>query len=77
MCEYTTLQVIVCDYNTSLSDSVAAKKVAIKGAVYDVLSTTSVSTVSVDPVEQVIMLGLTNEQENTVVVHYMIIKEDT
>ena len=77
MCEYTHLQVIVCEYNTTIDDSVSAEKVVIQGNVYDVGSITSLSTVSVNLGEQTIKLGLANVSENPAVIRYTIIKEDT
>lgn len=76
MCEYTTLQVIICDYNTNLTNSVSATKVGIEGLIYDVMSTTPLSNVSTNIAEQIIELGISNDRENEVVIRYMIIKED-
>lgn len=41
--DYTKFQAIICLFNTSLSDSVSAEKVAINDNVYDVKSTVSIS----------------------------------
>lgn len=76
MCNYTTLQGIVCRYNTAVSNSVSAEKVVIKDNVYEVGSTIELSTVTVDSVAQTIKLGLTNDTEFSLVVRYMIIKEE-
>lgn len=76
MCQYSTLQVIVCGYNTSVTDSVSAEKVVIKGKVYNVGSTAVLSEVSVDSTAQSIKLGLTNTSDYSVVLRFMIIKED-
>lgn len=76
MCEYTTLQAIVCVYNTTLLNSVSAKKVVINDKVYNVDTTTALENVTVDSAEQSIVLGMTNDLENSVVIRYMIIKED-
>ena len=76
MCQYTTLQVIVCGYNTNVEDSVSAEKVVIKDNVYNVGSTVSLSVVSVDAAAQSIKLGLTNTGDSSVVLRFMIIKED-
>ena len=76
MCEYTYLQAIVCDYNTSIRDSVSAKKVVIDNNVYAVESTDSLAVVSSDEILQTIKLGLSNDNDTSVVVRYAIIKED-
>ena len=77
MCQYTVLQMIVCDYNTCAEDSVSAKQVVIKDGVYNVGSVDILSNVRVDVDAQSIKLGLTNDGENSLVIRYMIIKEDT
>lgn len=77
MYQYTTLQAIVCKYDTSLDNSVSAEKVVIKDKLYNVSSTIALATVSVDSASQSIKLGVINESEETRLIRYMIIKEDT
>lgn len=76
MCEYTTIQIMVCDFNTSTDDSVAVRKVAINDSVYNVESTEILSTLTVDSTLQSIQLGLINDTDKNAVIRYMIIKED-
>jgi hypothetical protein len=76
MCEYTTLQAIICEYNTDSDDSVSAQKVVIKDKVYDVGSTSELTTVTVIPTEHSIDLGIDND-DTPKIIRYMIIKEDT
>lgn len=76
MCHYTTLQIIVCAYNTFIDDSVSSEKVAIDNNVYAVGSTTVLSKVTVDSSSQTIKLGLTNDRNYSLVVRFMVIKED-
>lgn len=76
MCNYTTLQIIVCAYNTIIEDSVSSEKVAIDNNVYAVGSTTVLSKVTVDSSSQTIKLGLTNDKNYSLVVRFMVIKED-
>ena len=76
MCHYTKLQVIVCAYNTTTKDSVAAEKVVIEDKVYNTGSVTVLSSVTVDSNAQTIKLGLTNDSDNALVVRYMNIKEE-
>lgn len=58
--DYTKLQVIICKYNTSMSDSVSAQKISILDKVFDVNSTTEVSSVTKDAENKSINLGITN-----------------
>lgn len=76
MCEYTTLQAIVCGYNTNFRDSVSAEKVVIDNNVYEVGSTVSLASVTVDAGSQTIKLGITNDNASNSIIRYMIIKED-
>lgn len=76
MCQYTTLQVIVCKYNTTIANSVSAEKVVINDNVYDVRSSVSLANVTVDSQNQTIKLGLINDTDSSLVVRYMIIKEE-
>lgn len=76
ICEYTHLQAIICVYNTSTSNSVAANKVVIGDNVYAVGSTDVLATVTVDTNSQTIKLGLFNDSDSSLVVRYTIIKED-
>lgn len=73
--DYTALQCIVCAYNTSIDDSVAAQKIAVEDAVYPVNSTDAVSTVTKDATAKTIKLGLTNEGTTPLVIRYFTYKE--
>lgn len=75
--QYTKLQVIVCAYNTSVSDSVAAQMVVIDSKVYEVGSTTELANVTVDAEKQSIDLGITNTSGSSLIVIYVTIKEDS
>lgn len=76
MCNYTKLQALVCTYNTAVSNSVAVEKVCINNKVYNVNSTTELSTVTVDSAAQSIKLGLINDSGKKLVLRYFIIKEE-
>lgn len=76
MYDYMNLQAIVCEYNTDVTNSVAAKMVVIKDNVYAVDSTTALSTVSKDATTQSIKLGINNDGEKSLVLRYVIIKEE-
>ena len=74
--DYTKMQAIICAYNTSLSDSVAAEKVCINDNVYAVGSTTVLSTVSIDSNNQTINLGIKNEGNSLLIIRYFSYKEE-
>lgn len=73
--DYTKLQVIVCLYNTTLSDSVAAEVVAIDDGVFNVRSIDSISNVKKDHKNKSIELGITNNFEVPCVIRYFTYKE--
>lgn len=73
---YTKLQVIVCAYNTNLSNSVAAQQVCINNNVYLVGSTEILSSVTTDDDTQSINLGITNDATKPVIIRYFTYKEE-
>lgn len=75
-CEYTKLQVIVCSFNTTLSDSVAAELVGIEGKMYSVQSTEEMSSVSSDSDNNEINLGLINDMAKPCLLRYFTYREE-
>lgn len=75
-CEYTKLLLVVCAWNTKMSDSVCTEKVVINDNVYEVRSAESISVVIVDPENEIIDLGITNESESPCVIRYITYKEE-
>lgn len=75
MYDYTKLQCLICLYNSSLDNSVATEHVVIGDDVYDVNSTTVVSTVTKDVDSKSIDLNLTNISNNKYVIRYFTYKE--
>lgn len=75
-CHYDKLLVIVCEYNTSLDDSVSATMIVANDAVYEVGSTVPLAEVTVDAENQSIDLGLTNDSEKTLIIRYVSVKEN-
>lgn len=75
MYDYTKLQVIICDYNTSMLDSVLSRKVAILDKVYNVGSSEEISTVTKDKTTKTIDLGITNDSDHPCVIRFFIYKE--
>lgn len=73
--DYTRLQAIVCAYNTSMTDSVEAKKVAIENSVYQVGSTDKLSSVTKEPETKTINFGLTNTGDIPLVIRYFTYRE--
>lgn len=73
--DYTKLQVIICDYNTSLSNSVLSRKVAILDKVYNVGSMDVIANVIKDANTKSINLGLTNDSGRPCVIRYITYKE--
>lgn len=73
--DYTLLQCIICRYNTNLTDSVAAEKVVLNDAVYNVLSIDPISSVVKDHESLTIDLGITNDTDETLVLKYFTYKE--
>lgn len=76
MCQYTTMQGVLCAYNTTVDDSLSVEKVAMNDAVYAVRSTAVLANVDVDVNTQTIKLGMTNDDTYPLIVRFMIIKED-
>ena len=73
--DYNFMQAIVCSYNTSSSDSVAAAMVVINDNVYVAGSTNSIAVVSKDHDNTQINLNITNTTDNSQILRYMFIKE--
>lgn len=73
--DYTKFQAIICLFNKTLSNSVAADKVVINGSVYPVQSTSPIATVSKNTETTQIDLGITNDSGAPCVVRYFMYKE--
>ena len=74
--DYTALQCIICDYNTSLSNSVAATSVAIDDRVYPSNSTESISEVVKDSTAKTVKLGIINDTGKPCIIRYFTYKEE-
>lgn len=73
--DYTKLQAIICMFNTSMTDSVAAKKVVIYDGVYNVDSTELLTNVAKDPQNEWVDFGITNESGGICILRYFMYKE--
>ena len=72
---FTKLQALLCPYNTSMSDSVAAQYVCIEGKVYAANSTESICEVLRDSENKEINLQITNESDIPYILRYFTYKE--
>lgn len=75
-CDYTELQAMVMPYNSSVNDSNAVNRVAMKDKVYNVGEATAISTVTKDVASSSISFGLTNG-EQPAVIRYFTYKEES
>jgi hypothetical protein len=73
--DFTRLQAILCPFNTSLTNSVAADKVVIERKVYPAQSTVSESDVVVNESGKYIDLGLSNTSGKPYLIRYFTYKE--
>lgn len=74
--DFTKLQAIICPYNSSIEDSVAAEKVAIDGNVYAAQSAEVVATITKDSEAKSISLGITNVGTVPLIIRYFTYKEE-
>lgn len=73
--DYTKFQAILCLFNTTIDNSVAAEKVVINDNVYAVKSSVSESTVTVDDSIKSVDLGITNTSNKLMFIRYFTYKE--
>lgn len=74
--DYTELQCIITLFNTTVSDSVAAEKIVVENAVYNVGDTIKLADVVKDTNGKLINLNITNNSENTYLIRYFTYKEE-
>lgn len=73
--DYTKLQAIICLFNTEVSNSVSAQKIAIEDNVYNVQSTESISIVTKNHETKTIELGIVNDSDTHWVIKFFTSKE--
>jgi hypothetical protein len=73
--DYTELQVMICNYNTSLTNSFSVDRVGIEENIYPVGSTEILSTITKDDSTGSVNLGITNNTEDKFVIRYFTYKE--
>lgn len=73
--DYTKLMAIICPFNKSLKDSVAAEKTAINDSVYPVQSAEVISNIVKDDSEKIISFGISNDTNTVYVLRYFTYKE--
>ena len=75
-CQFTKLYAFVCNFNTTMTDSVSTEMVVINNIVYMTNSTEPLSTVTVDKETQTIELGIINTSKTPYVIRFMTYKEE-
>lgn len=73
--DFTKLQAIICDFNTSTTDSVAANQISVNGNVYATQSSTIISVVEKKHDTKTIDLGIINNSGNLKILRYFTYKE--
>ena len=73
--DYTELQAIFCNFNTSLANSVSAEYVTIENQVFATQSTEALSTIVKDSDNMLINFGITNTSEKMGLIRYFMYKE--
>lgn len=73
--DYTKLQAIICPFNNSLIESVAAEKVSINDNVYPVNSVEPIAVVRKNASASQIELGIANDLEIPYIIKYFTYKE--
>jgi hypothetical protein len=73
--DYTVFHGMICQWNTSLSNSVATDRVIVLDKVYPAQSTEAISSVTKDDNTKSVVLGITNNTNSRFVIRYMTYKE--
>lgn len=73
---YTKFQAMIAEFNTTQYNSVSVVKISLNDAVYDVNSTIKISDVTKNSSTKSIDLNITNNTNNTYVIHYSTYKEE-
>lgn len=74
--DYTELQCIIAEFNTTLLNSVSANKIVLKDKVYDVNSINSIADVTKDIDLKSINLNFINDSEDDIVIHFFTYREE-
>lgn len=74
--DFTKLQAIICQFNTSTNESVSAEKVVIDDKVYATNSTEIITNVEIDYNDKKIKLGITNNGNTPYVIRFFTYKEE-
>lgn len=75
MYDFTKLQAAICEFNTTVDDSVATEKVVLNENVYPVLSSESIGVVSKNASSKKIDIGIINDSDSPYVLRYFMYKE--
>lgn len=74
--DYTKFQAIIARFNTSINDSVVTDKVSMNNNVYLVNSSEPISTITKNSETKSIDLNITNNTEDTYIIHYFTYREE-
>lgn len=73
--DYKKLQVIICEFNTNLNDSVSTIQTVIDSKVYEVLSTVSISEITKNHTDKAIEFGIDNTSGKPYILRFFTYKE--
>lgn len=73
---YTKFQAMIAEFNTTPLDSTSVNKISINDGVFNVNSSTKLSDVTKNSSLKSIDLNITNDTENTYIIHYNTFKEE-
>lgn len=73
--DYTKFQVMICEFNSTVDDSVSVHTVSLLGGVYAANSTALLSEVMKDHDDKAITLGIINNTGKTQILRYFTYKE--
>lgn len=74
--DYTKFQAMIAEFNTTSLDSTSVSKISINDSVYNVNSTTKLSDVTKNTSSKSIDLNITNNTNNTYIIHYSTYKKE-
>lgn len=73
--KFTKLQALICEFNSSINNSVATVMVSVDGNVYETRSTEVVALVTTNDATKTINLGVKNKTDKPLIIRYFTYKE--
>lgn len=74
--DYTKFQCIIAKYNTSAEDSVSTDRISLYDGVYEVNSTDKLSDITKNSDTKSVDLNITNNTDDTYIIHFFTYKEE-